>query len=264
MKYRVFAAGLAALLSASLLPAHDFWIEPSTFRPAAGEEFTVSLRVGEHYQGEPVPRDDRRILKFFLVSALGESPIPGLPGSDPAGFARADAPGLIVVGYRSGRSPVSLEADEFEKYLADEGLDAVLAARARRGEKGKPGREVFSRSVKSIVIAPGGKGPEFDRRLGLTLELVLETSPAAWRADRPMRFRLLYEGKPLGAALVKAISRSQPDKTLTARTARNGTASMALPGKGVWLVEAVHMIPAPKDADADWESIWSSVTFEIP
>ena len=254
----------AAVLAPAALFAHDFWIEPSTFRPAAGEEFTVSLRVGEHFRGEPVPRDDRRIRRFFLVSSRGESPVPGLPGADPAGLARADAPGLCVIGYRSERSPVTLEPQKFEKYLADEGLEAVIAERARRGEKEKPGREVFSRSVKSIVVAPGAGGPEFDRHLGLTLELELETSPAAWRADRPMRFRLLYEGKPLGSALVKAISRDDLDHTLTARTGRDGRAAIALPRKGVWLVEAVHMVAAPKDAGADWESIWASVTFEIP
>ncbi len=248
----------------TIAAAHDFWIEPSTFRPAAGEEFTVSLRVGEHFRGEPVPRDDRRIRKFFLVSSRGESPIPGLPGTDPAGFARADAPGLSVIGYRSERSAVTLEPQKFEKYLADEGLDAVIAERARRGEKEKPGREVFSRSVKAILVAPGPRGPELDRVLGLTLELELRSSPAAWRRDRPMRFRLLYGGKPLGSALVKAISRDDPDRTLTARTARDGTAPLTLPARGVWLVESLHMVRAPRDVDADWESVWSSVTFEIP
>jgi hypothetical protein len=29
-------------------------------------------------------------------------------------------------------------------------------------------------------------------------------------------------------------------------------------------VESVHMIPAPKGVDADWESVWTSLTFEIP
>ena len=68
-------SALVFLLAAETAAAHDFWIEPSTFRPAPGEEFTVALRVGEHFRGEPVPRDERRIKKFFLVSNRGESPI---------------------------------------------------------------------------------------------------------------------------------------------------------------------------------------------
>jgi hypothetical protein len=27
---------------------------------------------------------------------------------------------------------------------------------------------------------------------------------------------------------------------------------------------AVHMIEAPQSASADWESLWASLTFEIP
>jgi uncharacterized GH25 family protein len=264
MWYRLRSALAIALFAiAARAGAHDFWIEPSTFRPAVGEDFTVSLRVGEHFRGELVPRDDRRIKRFFIVSSFGDAPLPGLPGSDPAGFAKLDTPGVAVIGYRSDWTPVTLEAEKFEKYLADEGLDRVLAERGKRGEHGKPGREVFSRSAKSIVFA-GPRGREFDRRLGLTLEVLVRADPAKWKADTPMRFQLLYDDKPLAGALVKAICRDDPDTTLTARTGKDGTAALRLPRGGVWLVEAVQMVPAGKSVDADWESVWGSVTFEIP
>jgi uncharacterized GH25 family protein len=263
---RLFGPAAALLLlAAASAGAHDFWIEPSTFRPAPGEDFTVSLRVGEHFRGEPVPRDDRRIRRFFLVSNLGESPVPGLPASDPAGFAKVTAPGLVGIGYRSDRTAVELEAEKFEKYLADQGLDAVARERAKRGDTGKPGREVFSRSAKSLVVA-GERGPDFDRHLGLLLEILLQSDPAKWKGETgaPMRFRVVYDDKPLAGALVKAICQEDPDKTLTARTGKDGGVSLVLPRKGVWLVEAEHMVAAPKGVDADWESIWGSLTFEIP
>jgi uncharacterized GH25 family protein len=79
-----------------------------------------------------------------------------------------------------------------------------------------------------------------------------------------MRFQVLSDGKPLAGALVKAICRDDPEKTVTARSGRTGDVALVLPRKGVWLVEAVRMTRAPKDVDADWESVWSSVTFEIP
>jgi uncharacterized GH25 family protein len=116
----------------------------------------------------------------------------------------------------------------------------------------------------------GQRVREFDRRLGMTFEILVETDPAKWKADSsasggsPMEFRLLYDDKPLSGALVKAISKDDPEKTLTVRSGKNGSASFKLPRKGVWLVESVHMVPAPKGVDADWESIWTSLTFEIP
>jgi uncharacterized GH25 family protein len=259
--------GLLAAFAAVAPPAaraHDFWIEPSTFHPAVGEDFSVALRVGERFEGEPVPRDDRRIRRFFLVSRLGEAPIPGLPGTDPAGFGRLDAPGVVAIGYRSDRSPVLLEAAKFEQYLADQGLESVSKERRRRGESSAPGREVFSRSAKSLLYAEP-RGPDFDRRLGLTFEILLQSDPAK-RDAGPVRFRLLYEDKPLSGALVKAICREEPGKpptVLTARSGRDGNVAFVLPRPGVWLIEAVHMVPAPKDAGADWESTWASLTLEI-
>src|SRR5438477_7683375 len=122
----VTALVLAGALLASPILAHDFWIEPSSFHPSAGSELAVSLRVGEHFRGDPVPRVDPRIAKFVLSSASGETPVGGLPAVDPAGLIRVVAPGLAVIGYRSQRTPITLEPEKFEKYLADEGLDSVL------------------------------------------------------------------------------------------------------------------------------------------
>jgi len=31
----------------------------------------------------------------------------------------------------------------------------------------------------------------------------------------------------------------------------------------MWMIKAVHMIPAPAGIDADWSSFWASLTFEI-
>jgi len=253
------AAMLLALLAAAPLRAHDFWIEPSTFRPAAPAQIRVALRVGQDFRGDPVPRDDRKITRFVAVGPGGEASIPGLPGTDPAGFARLDRPGLYVLGYRSGRSPIELEAEKFEKYLADEGLEQVSRERARRGETGKPGKEVYSRCAKSLVAAGGGASEGFDRVLGFTLELVPQRLPRV--GDLPVE--LLYEGKPLSGALVVAMNQADPTTKISARSDRNGRVVLKLPRSGVWLVKAVHMIPAPADAGADWESLWASLTFEI-
>jgi uncharacterized GH25 family protein len=244
--------------------AHDFWIEPSSFHPAAGSEIAVSLRVGEHFRGEPVPRADPRIVKFVASSAAGEAPIGGFPGTDPAGLVRISAPGLSLIGYRSQRTSITLEAEKFEKYLADEGLDQVLETRKNRGERGKPGVEVYSRCAKALVAVNGMGESGFDRVLGFTVEIVAEANPLKIHAGDAMRVRILHEGKPLAGALVKAIALEDPDNTLSARSGKDGRVSLRLPRKGVWLIKTVHMLPAPSETGADWESLWASLTFELP
>lgn len=260
----LLAVAFLAVLPTSAAQAHDFWIEPSSFHPSVPSDLAVSLRVGQNFRGDPVPRDDRRIVKFVLSSAQGERAIAGLPGADPAGLARIDQAGLLLVAYRSHRTSITLEPEKFEKYLAEEGLERILSIRKKRGEHEKPGREVYSRCAKSLIAAGEGSTPGFDRVLGLTLELVPEKNPQTLPAGGLMPVRLLLEGTPLEGALVMAMNRANPSQRLSARSDPKGRASFRLGQKGVWMIKSVHMVPAPKDADADWESLWASLTFEVP
>jgi uncharacterized GH25 family protein len=256
-----------ALLPAAACWAHDFWIDPSSFHPAPGQRVTVRLRVGQHFRGDPVPRDPALLQRFAVVGPGGaETPVPGVPGAEPAGFATLTAPGLSLIVYTGGRSPVSLDGAKFETYLAEEGLEAVRAARAKKGQTAAPVKEVFSRDAKAFLAVGGKSGAGFDRVLGLTLELIPEKDPAALAPGAELPVRLLYRGKPLAGALVAALPRDQPreqpDAKVTARTDAAGRARLRLERPGVWLVKAVHMVPAPADAQADWESFWASLTFE--
>jgi uncharacterized GH25 family protein len=266
MKRRLLSLTLLALLSAVSLSAHDFWIEPSTFHPAPGQRVVVRLRVGQHFRGDPVPRDPALLRRFSLIGpAGGEAPVPGIPGGEPAGYATAAAPGLSLLTYASGRSSVELDAAKFETYLSDEGLEKISALRARKGQSAEPVKEVFSRCAKAVLAVGGGVGGGvgFDRVLGLTLELVPEKDPTTLSAGGELPVRLLWQGKPLAGALVVAMPREQPDARVTARTDPAGRARLRLDRPGVWLVKAVQMIPAPADAGgADWESFWASLTFD--
>ena len=231
-----------ALLTAPVL-AHDFWIEPSSFHPPAGSELAVSLRVGEHFRGDPVPRVDPRIVKFVLSSASGETPIGGLPAADPAGLVRVVSPGLAVIGYRSQRTAITLEAEKFEKYLADEGLDPVRKARKTRGEQGKPGNEVYSRCAKSLIAVDGTGKSGFDRALGFTVEIVAESNPVTLHAGDSIRVRVLHDGEPLPGALLKAIALDDPDNTLSARSGKDGRAAFRLARKGIELAPDSQYAP---------------------
>jgi uncharacterized GH25 family protein len=256
---------LLGTLATPALLAHNFWIEPTAFTPAPGQRVAVRLRVGQELQGDPVPRDPSLMKRFVTVGPSGaEVAVPGVPNTEPAGFLALQAPGLYTIVYESGRSAVELEAAKFETYLKEEGLEMVSARRARAGKTAAPAREVFSRSAKSLVAVGDGSGPGFDRVLGLRLELVAEKNPYALANGGELPVRLLYEGKPLAGSLVMALQRGRPGAVASARSDSKGRATLKLDRPGLWLIKAVHMIPAPADAGADWESFWASLTFAVP
>jgi uncharacterized GH25 family protein len=251
------------VLSRASLVAHDVWIDPTTFSPESGQIVGVRLRIGQDLLGDPLPRDPALIHQFVFEDAGGRKPLVGRDGADPAGFLRVGLPGLLVIGYRSNPSAVELPAEKFNQYLKEEGLDAVAALRARRNQTGAKAREIFSRCAKSLVLSGPAKVGDADRSFGFTLELVAERNPYALRAGQELPIRLTYENRPLAGALVVAMNRQNPSDKLTARTDDDGRVRLRLAADGMWLIKAVHMVPAPAGSNAEWASFWASLTFEL-
>ncbi len=257
------ALGLA-LLSTAGAAAHDLWIEPSSFQPAPATRVGVRLFIGQLFRGDTFPRDPQYMLRFAVIGGGGETAIPGVPDTDPAGFLIAGKPGLYELVYTSRHGSVQLEGEKFEKYLAEEGLEPISAERARRGQTRSIAKEIYSRWAKSLIVVGGNAGTGYDRVLGLKLEVVPERNPYALAAGQQLPVRLLYEGAPLAMAKVVALSKDDPSRQVSARTDKQGRVRLTLDRPGVWMVKAVHMIAAPAASGADWESFWASITFALP
>ena len=251
------ALTLLGLMLAGPALAHDFWIEPSSFRPAPGERVAVRLRVGENLKGDPVPRNPSRIERFAAVGPAGEAEVTGVEGVDPAGWASPAGPGLHWLVFDSNHASVEQTGPKFDSYLEEEGLERIRGLR-KVGEG--PVKEIYSRCAKSLLrVGEGSSG--YDRELGLELELIPEKDPYSLKPGEALPVRLLYRGKPLDGALV--VGMASPEARISART-EGGRASLVLDRPGLWLVKAVHMVPAPEGSGAEWESLWASLTFELP
>ncbi|HEV7484530.1 MAG TPA: DUF4198 domain-containing protein [Thermoanaerobaculia bacterium] len=257
-----FAIAIFVALVAVQASAHDFWIEPSTFHPAVGDRVTAALRVGQKLAGDPLPNIPPLIDRFVLRGSAGERPVVGRAGADPAGIAFIAEGGLHWIGYQSNPYPVALEGPKFEDYLRDEGLERIIESRKKNGQSAAPGRERFYRCAKALLDTPGAAA--FDVPLGFTLELVPRKNPYAMKSAGELPLALTFRGKPIANVLVVAMSKSDPEKAVRARTDAKGRVTLPLAHAGFWLIKAVHMEAAPADAGVDWESWWASITFELP
>jgi len=114
--------------------AHDFWIDPSTFRPPLGSIVQLRLRVGQNHSGDPVARNNDLIERFVAVGGARTAEVVGRDGGDPGGLVRIDQSGITIVAYRSKPSYVELSPEKLEQYFADEGLESIRALRQEHGE----------------------------------------------------------------------------------------------------------------------------------
>ena len=175
----------------------------------------------------------------------------------------ARTPGLSVIGYHSRPSRVELAPDKFDAYLKEEGLDGVLASRSGDAARRAGTREQFFRCAKSLLLVGAPDEAQGDRVLGFPLELVAERNPYLDGASDDLPVRLTYEGRPLAGALVVATRRAEPNERIAVRSDADGRVRLRLRGAGMWLIKAVHMVPAPVGTEPaiDWSSYWASLTF---
>ena len=266
----------AAAAGSGCAQAHDYWLEPGSPWAARGDEVALHLWMGSLLKNdEERPLQKERLLRFDLFgdrSGRRDLLAQGRDGQLPVAKARLESGSALVVMDRSPR-PITMEAARFNAYLTDEGAEAATAARKEQGQADQPGREVYSRYLKSLIQErdPAAVTPNtlYKRRVGQRLEILLENDPRRLKPDGSLTVKVLFEDRPLAGTKVFACRRAaegQPPFVLTAVTDPKGLAAFKLDQPGLWLVRLVHVRPAaPPEHRTEnapqWESSWAAYTF---
>ncbi len=266
----------ACLVGAATAGAHDFWLEPEAVPMGKGEELALHLRMGTPLKTEEeraLQKD--RITRFELFSDQAKKRdllAAGQEGQTPVAKLRLEPGASLTVMDRTPR-PILMEAEKFNRYLSDEGQEAILALRARLGQTEQGGKEVYTRYLKVLIqerdLAGSIPSTLYKRRVGQRLEILLENDPGRMKPDKTLTVKMLFEGKPLAGAKVFACRRDGGDSgvlALTAVTSAQGLAEFKLDQTGEWLVRLVHFrLPAERkpESNAPWESFWASYSFAV-
>jgi uncharacterized GH25 family protein len=272
MRSRIAILTIVLLLIASTLNAHDLFLRLDSF--FVGPESVVVIKVlnGTFSKSEnAITRD--RLRDVSVVGPLGRSHIDTTSWEAKGDTSRLaihiGAAGTYVVGASTAPREITLEAKDFNAYLADDGIPDVLAARKRDGELGKKATERYSKHVKALIQAGDTRSAGFDTALGYPAELVPLNNPYLPKSGGWLRVRALVDGKPVANQLVVSGGRPPRGGRLAERRARtdaDGVARIRITDRGQWYVKFIHMKKYRADgapSAPDYESKWATLTFEI-
>lgn len=254
--------GLVLLLFISFFTfAHEFWLEPQKFLLAIGEKINFRVFVGENFTGEEVDFTKFKVEKFTHYSSKGQENTKGdLTEQNLSDFLKFDTEGNHLIAFNNSNKHIELEADKFNEYLKDDGLDNVAAYRKKHGQQNKRGTEQYQRCVKTLLQVGNVHDETYRINTGMRLEIIPEQNP--YISNKSLTFKVLFDNKPLKNALVVVWQKGieQANKR-NFRSDTNGKITFSFEPRGVWMVSSVNMVQHIKPIEADWQSYWGSYTF---
>jgi hypothetical protein len=274
LRRAVLAAGAAIALefapgATADAGAHDFFLLPGEPVAQPGTPFDLAMHVAEIFPGEVVPWRAGKVVSLTLTDARGRTEItaPPLEGDPAQARLTLRVPGTAVVVLETDASYIELSAAEFEAYLEHDGHAAALGARRQAGQSDRPGRERYTRHVKTILNGEGPSASVALSRAGMILEIVPETALAGLAPGGTLPVRVFFKEAPYADAPICATDTGREGGHDTyawcGRLDGAGRARVPIAAAGWQMIRAAKMVPVKGDPRADWHSYWTTLTFHV-
>lgn len=263
------------LLSAIFLPlfsaicfSHDYWLETDNFFLKLNEPSQVRLLVGDALKkDEEKPYQASKTVSFDMLSTDGKFDMRTLVEDETTPLLKfsSDHAGTFLLSLERNWSYTKLDAEKFEAYLREHGMEYILDERKRLGESNKEGNERYSRFIKTLIQVGDNRTGSAKTRVGSKLEIVPLENPYSKKSGENFKLQIYFGGIPLAEKAVFADNRDGEEySTKKLTTDKDGKITVKLDRKGLWLIRLVYMQRCTKNCnEADWESFWGALSFGV-
>ena len=269
---------IAILLGVGVLYAHDFWIVPNAFQVTSGGLLEVRGQTGVRFPISQSAVAPDRVSEARVSGASSDERIEDLIVSGKSLLIRhrPSGAGQRIVAVTLASRSTRTTPERLQRYIALEGAPELAERYSREGAYPKTDSvtQVAGKFAKTILEVGHGGPRAFAKTVGHALELVPLNDPAGLRAGEALVVRLLFHGRPVvGAHLragaappgVTALSDSAPaipagQRDAVSETGPDGTARVVLGSPGLWNVRALHAAAAGGET---WEVYFATLVFDV-
>ena len=161
------------------------------------------------------------------------------------------------------RAFIKMGGEDFTEYLREEGLDNIYYDREKNKLSADSATELYSRYSKLILQAGNGGDETYKKVCNLPIEIIPDSNPLDMKKGDAIRFKILYQGKPLFGAKVKVWNRYNHRTTVqNIYSQQDGFIETHVSNPGTWMVSVVNMVPS-RDPDARYRSFWGTLVFGV-
>ena len=263
---------IVCIIATSVLSAHEFWLAPDKYFYTIRDIAMIRFQVGENFIGGNWTGNQEKVK--LLTHYLPDGTMVDI--ANRLSIQKGDSirlplqvEGTHMVVFNSTNSHIELEANKFNDYLKEDGLQTAIDFRQKNNETQKPGKEYYQRSVKTILQVGDLKTNACTEPTALPLDIIPLENPYASPNTSPsdnlptVKFRVLFKRKPTANLLVKIWYREKngTGRMQEYRTNNRGIVTVKR-YSGPFMVSAVYMEKLNGNEQADWQSYWASVNFE--
>lgn len=178
--------------------------------------------------------------------------------------------GTYAIGVSTRPRLIQMTAKDFADYLKHDGVVDTLAT-FDMGDGSKIITERYSKHVRAILQVGDMLSDEHEDVFGYPVEIVLQNNPGSLHVGDELAFQVLRNRAPLANQVVYAShagyeashGAGRRKHAIMLRTDAGGRATFNVTTSGIWYLTLIHMEKLTQDPDVDYESNWSTVTFQI-
>ena len=243
--------------------SHEMWLDTTTFRQAVGNEFQISLKNGQKFEGIELSYFKNRFSEFYYLHDDQKFNIESRMGDMPVAVLSSNNNGLITGIYVSKKSTINYNSmDKFADFASEKGEDWAIKTHFDSNFPEANFKEDYYRFSKILIGVGNAKGA--DQSLGLKHELVALKNPYIMSPSDEFAVQLLFNGQPQKNKKITIFER-KTDKTVSVSTAftnLNGISKFTVTKGNEYLVDNVilELSDNPED-NIFWKSYWAALTF---
>jgi len=269
-KLAVAVLVVAAVTTTTSSLAHDLFLKPTESVVTPDSDQVIRVMNGTFYESEGgISRDRLADVSIVADGLVSNPPDTAWYDDEDSSYLnyRAGEAGTYVIGVSTRPNMITMLPEDFISYLKHDGVLDTLATFEKENELAEV-RERYSKHVRTIVQVGDKTTADYSKQLGYPIEIVLDQNPYELNVGDALSFRVLFKGKPVANQLVRASyegfdsGTDGPAHAYNLRTDKDGRASFQLSKDALWYMSLIYMQKID-ETDADYESNWATITFEV-